>query len=113
MRAVRLLECSMEPASPPLCSVRWPLAGVVLLTALGAIGSLCDGFNEDELQHLHAAWLVGHGLIPYRDYYDHHPPGYHLLFAPLTLAFAHSPASLLLTARVCALAVTAAILASF
>ena len=34
---------------------------VVALTALCAIGYFCEGYNEDELQHFHAAWLVGQG----------------------------------------------------
>lgn len=40
------------------------------------------GFNPDELQHLHNAWSISKGLLPYRDYFEHHTPWLHLLVAP-------------------------------
>lgn len=44
------------------------------------------GFGPDEFEHLHFAWSVSQGRVPYRDYFDHHTPGLHVLLAPL-LAF--------------------------
>lgn len=43
-------------------------------------------FDPDEFQHLHAAWCVARGMLPYRDYFDHHPPWLHFFLAPF-LAF--------------------------
>jgi len=40
-------------------------------------------FDIDELEHAHAAWCVAQGLIPYRDFFEHHPPALYLLSAPL------------------------------
>ena len=40
-------------------------------------------FDADELQHLHSAWLVSEGFLPYRDYFQHHTPGLHYLLRPL------------------------------
>jgi hypothetical protein len=37
----------------------------------------------DEYEHAHAAWSVAQGLLPYRDFFEHHPPLFYLLFAPL------------------------------
>jgi hypothetical protein len=37
----------------------------------------------DEFEHAHAAWSVSHGLLPYRDFFEHHPPAFYLLAAPL------------------------------
>ena len=37
----------------------------------------------DEFEHAHAAWSVSHGLLPYRDFFEHHPPAIYLLSAPL------------------------------
>jgi dolichyl-phosphate-mannose-protein mannosyltransferase len=37
----------------------------------------------DEYEHAHAAWSVARGLLPYRDFFEHHPPALYLLFAPL------------------------------
>jgi hypothetical protein len=35
------------------------------------------GFNPDELECIHWAWCVSKGMVPFRDYFDHHTPGYH------------------------------------
>ncbi len=35
------------------------------------------GFNPDELECIHWAWCVSKGMVPYRDYFDHHTPWYH------------------------------------
>ena len=40
----------------------------------------------DEFEHAHAAWSVARGLLPYRDFFEHHPPGLYFLFAPLFAA---------------------------
>jgi hypothetical protein len=32
------------------------------------------GFNPDELECIHWAWCVSKGMVPYRDYFDHHTP---------------------------------------
>ncbi len=39
------------------------------------------GFNPDEFEHLHFAWLTSQGQVAYRDYFDHHAPLLHLAFA--------------------------------
>ncbi|HSF18586.1 MAG TPA: hypothetical protein VLK65_23860 [Vicinamibacteria bacterium] len=51
---------------------------IVLLTYLLRLGFLeRRGFNPDELQHLHSSWCISQGLLPYRDYFDHHTPWLH------------------------------------
>jgi hypothetical protein len=45
------------------------------------------GFNPDELEHLHFAWNVSSGKVPYRDYFDHHTPALHYALAPLFRRF--------------------------
>src|SRR5450432_1007740 len=55
-----------------------PLAGV----AAAAIASwvevarlgLFKRFSIDEFQYAHAAWLVSHGALPYRDFFEFHFP---------------------------------------
>jgi hypothetical protein len=39
-------------------------------------------FDQDEFEHLHGAWLIFKGLLPYRDYFEHHTPWFHFLLAP-------------------------------
>lgn len=65
---------------------RLPIVVFIAALLAGTAGNVADGFNEDELQHLHAAWLVGQGQIPYRDYFDHHPPLFHFAAAPIMSA---------------------------
>lgn len=36
-------------------------------------------FEVDELQHLHAAYLVSRGEVPYRDFFEHHTPLFYLV----------------------------------
>jgi hypothetical protein len=40
-------------------------------------------FDPDELQHLHMAWCHWKGLTPFVDYFDTHPPLFHLLLRGL------------------------------
>ena len=56
---------------------------VVALLALGVASRLAHGFEWDELQLLHGAWRIAHGDVPYRDFFEHHPPLLHLLLAPV------------------------------
>ena len=42
-------------------------------------------FDPDEFEHLHAARNIYQGMVPYRDYFEHHTPFLHFLIAPLYL----------------------------
>jgi len=39
-------------------------------------------FDPDEFQHAHAAWSVFKGLVPYRDFFEHHTPWYYFALSP-------------------------------
>lgn len=41
----------------------------------------------DELEHLHAAWSVSRGLVPYRDFFEHHTPALYFAAAPFFAFF--------------------------
>jgi hypothetical protein len=34
-------------------------------------------FDPDELQHAHGAWCVFRGMLPYKDFFEHHTPWYY------------------------------------
>jgi hypothetical protein len=51
--------------------------GLTLATMFGR------GMILDEVEHAHAAWLLAHGYLPYRDFWDDHPPLHWLLMYPL------------------------------
>jgi hypothetical protein len=44
-------------------------------------------FGNDEFEHLHFAWSVSRGQVPYRDYFDHHTPALQYALAPMFARF--------------------------
>jgi 4-amino-4-deoxy-L-arabinose transferase-like glycosyltransferase len=68
------------------------LAAVVALAVVVRIGVVMNrSIDPDESQHLHAAWLVAQGEVPYRDFWEHHLPLFHYGMAPLTVWLADRP----------------------
>jgi hypothetical protein len=62
----------------------------LLVVATWAIRLLllrAHAFDPDEFEHLHGAWCIAHGMLPYRDYFEHHTPWLHFLLAPFVSAF--------------------------
>ncbi len=86
------------------------LAGGLVLLLVHAARSGCD---HDEVEHLHAAWLITQGQKPFRDFVENHPPGVHYLLAPLTRALEGSPRGLVFAARTLDLALLGIALAVF
>lgn len=72
------------PAKHPVARSRaltW-IAFAVVLGAAALIRLRTSTFhapNLDEFQHLHVAWCVSEGWVPYRDFWDNHPPALHWL----------------------------------
>ncbi len=40
-------------------------------------------FDPDEFEHAHAAWSVFRGMVPYKDFFEHHTPWYYYVLRPL------------------------------
>ena len=97
-----------SPASAPLGSVWWALAGALAALAIGH--AWWSQLNHDELEHLHAAWLVGQGQVPFRDFLEQHHPTLWYLLAPLTRGIG-SVRGLVFATRVADLATLGAVLA--
>src|SRR5580704_9612511 len=95
-------NCDSNRASPTLSSMTvdsnaraapgrdWQRAALAL-TALVLIGALYSmrlrlletlTIDPDEFEHLHVAWCMANGLVPYRDFFEHHTPWLHFLIAP-------------------------------
>jgi hypothetical protein len=69
------------------------LAAIAALSVVLRIGVLLNRrIDPDESQHLHVAWLITQGQVPYRDFWEHHLPFFHYAMAPLTLWLAERPA---------------------
>lgn len=46
--------------------------------------------NGDNIEHIHSSFLIAQGLVPYRDFFQHHNPLLWYLFAPLVQMFAYN-----------------------
>ena len=87
-------EIAAGAGDPPRGGARWRLDEAFLLVA--TIGVLLARlpvipvrfFDQDELEHAHAAWSVFKGLLPYRDFFEHHTPWYYYTLAPFFRWFA-------------------------
>src|SRR5947209_17278988 len=60
------------------------LALLSLAAVVRAGLALNAALDPDESEHLHAAWLVSTGGVPFRDFWDHHAPLFFYLMAPIT-----------------------------
>jgi 4-amino-4-deoxy-L-arabinose transferase-like glycosyltransferase len=75
-------------AAPPPGAARWDAGDWFLLAAIAALlvarlpVIAVRVFDNDELEHAHAAWNVSRGLLPYRDFFEHHTPWFHFTLAP-------------------------------
>jgi hypothetical protein len=68
-------------------------AGVAVGLLVLGVGVIAGGvLDADESQHLHAAWLISQGRVPYADFWEHHSPLLHYALAPVTVWFADRPA---------------------
>jgi len=89
---------------------RWLAAALLPPAVLAWAGTVVNKtLNADESQHLHAAWLVATGAVPFADFWEHHMPLLYYLLAPLTRWFAESPAVYLAGRTVMALAAVTAL----
>ncbi len=55
---------------------------IVLNTALMLLSAVILGAAADETVHLHLSWLISQGLIPYKDFWQHHPPFLWMILSP-------------------------------
>jgi 4-amino-4-deoxy-L-arabinose transferase-like glycosyltransferase len=61
------------------------LVAALALAATLRVGVVVNrGIDPDESQHLHVAWRIAQGHVPYRDFWEHHLPFFHYGIAPLT-----------------------------
>jgi hypothetical protein len=91
---------------------RLPLL-ICSLVLLGFVARLFYGYDADELQHLHFAWNIAQGHVPFRDFFEHHPPLLHYLMAPFVGGLTEPGFTLLLMTRLIALGVVAVLLRAF
>lgn len=66
-------------------------------------------FDHDEIEHLHASWLIAKGFVPFVDFMEQHHPVLWYVISPLTQLF-ESPRMLVFAARLLDLSALAAFL---
>ena len=55
---------------------------VIINVLLFICWGLLVGIDTDESEHLHCAWMVARGLVPFRDFWQHHSPLLWIILAP-------------------------------
>jgi len=66
----------------------------IIALGIGGLGAMMVAhatLDPDESQHLHAAWLIAQGRVPYADFWEHHMPLLPYALAPVTGWFADRP----------------------
>jgi hypothetical protein len=75
-----------QPRAKPRFAPLFALCFVVLATAgflVARIPVLTHRpFDPDEFEHAHAAWCVFKGMLPYKDFFEHHTPWYYYTLRP-------------------------------
>lgn len=69
------------------------LTGVFVALALAL--AVFRYLDADELEHLHATWLVLQGQVPFRDFFEHHHPLTWFVLAPLLSVTGESASAIL------------------
>ncbi|MFH1022995.1 MAG: hypothetical protein V1809_06360 [Planctomycetota bacterium] len=95
---------------------RWFLAAALAVLAAGTclLAESRRGFyDDDEFEHLSAAHEIRMGLCPYRDFFEHHVPGFWMALAPFTAGELGKPKPLRLVMVVFAVAGVVAAGAAF
>jgi hypothetical protein len=76
---------------------RWRLLFAALATLL-VVQAWRAQYNHDEIEHLHAAWLLAAGRLPFAHFLEQHHPTIWILFRPLA-SHVRSPHALIFAAR--------------
>lgn len=63
------------------------LALLSVFFVLALITGYYKFYNNDEIEHLHSAWYIIHGSVPYRDFFQHHNPLLWYLLLPFLSLF--------------------------
>lgn len=84
-------------------------AVVIVFAALTLALSVVRFLNNDEVEHLHSAWLVFSGRVPYLDFFQLHHPLLWFCLAP-ALAVTGESASTIIVFRVACFALAVAVL---
>jgi len=74
-------EAASRGFREPACALVFSLLGGLFLFRLANFR--IRWFNPDEFEHVHVSWCIANGMVPYRDFFEHHTPWLWYLLAPL------------------------------
>ena len=77
-------SASSAVATPRRAIVRRAAIAIVVVVLASRVWFIFHrAFDVDEFEHAHATWCVALGMIPYRDFFEHHTPALYYAFSPL------------------------------
>jgi len=79
---------------------RWIYALIGFCCVMAAALALFRYFDHDELEHIHCAWYVLQGKIPYRDFFQNHNPVLWYVIAPFIYLLGEGTAVMFLSRAV-------------
>jgi len=88
-------------------------AALTAVLALLVVHAAFSGCDHDEIEHLHAAWLVSQGQRPFTDFLEQHHPTVWYLLACFVRFFEDRPRQFVFAARCIDLVLAAATVAAF
>ena len=95
-----MVDGSREPAANKVVHApSWAGTAFWIVVAALAIHCAISSCDHDEIEHLHAAWLVVDGQRPFVDFLEHHPPTLWYALAPIVRAFEGELQSAILICR--------------
>ena len=65
----------------------WGLTGIFVLFLAFMYGYSAFSYKitVDEWEHMQASWMIGQGMVPFRDFFEHHHPLMWYLTAPFLM----------------------------
>ncbi|MEM4261467.1 MAG: glycosyltransferase family 39 protein [Candidatus Diapherotrites archaeon] len=60
---------------------------IIILTFLVLVLSIVRIMDHDEIEHIHSAWYIKEGKIPYKDFFQSHNPLFWYLMAPFVAIY--------------------------
>jgi hypothetical protein len=76
-----------SPTSQTCGSRRLLWIALLIACTLQSVELRFRGIDPDELEHLHASYMVFRGAVPYRDFFEHHGPAHYYALQPLFWLF--------------------------
>ena len=68
---------------PQFSLLKYRFVKIFAVVTLFIFTMFASSLAHDEAEHIHATWLMSQGMLPFRDFWEHHSPALWLMLAPL------------------------------